>query len=405
MQEVIDAVLRKLSRLCPQTPFAAGFWDGSINHYGDGDEAFKIVFRSEAAAKKILTGGSLVFGEEYVAGNIDVAGDLQAMLGMYDCWQGLNKSISLPVKVKILWNRAFSRQTLAGSKKNVRRHYDIGNDFYSLWLDPLLTYSCAYFKNGNDDLEIAQNNKYDHICRKLRLKKGESLADIGCGWGQMMFYAAKNYGAVCTGYTLSENQHDYILEKIKKEGLEGKVSVCLQDYRKAKGSFDKFVSIGMFEHVGKRYQNKFFSTVKKIIKPGGIGLLHTIGKKDARPTDPWISRYIFPGGYIPSLAQIAAGMADAGLIYYDIEDLRLHYVKTLDFWIANFEENISEIEKIMVLRSRDERRARQFTRMWRLYLNASAVSFKNAGNRLYQILFTNGANNDLPLTRDYIYSI
>jgi len=181
------------------------------------------------------------------------------------------------------------------------------------------------------------------------------------------------------------------------------VKVYLDDYRKAKGVFDKFVSIGMFEHVGKHYQKKFFETAKKILKPKGIGLLHTIGSLADQPTDPWIAKYIFPGGYIPPLAMAVDNMNQTDLAFYDIEDLRPHYAKTLDLWAKNFESDINTIRKIITVKFRDQNQAKQFIRMWRLYLNASAVSFKIGANRLYQILFSNGINNDLPLTRDYIY--
>ena len=405
MQKTINEVLRKLSGQCPQTPFAAEFWDGGVKHYGQGFGKFKIVFRSEAAVKKILRGGSLVFGEEFAVGNIEVSGDLQAMLGMYDQWQNVGGRIGFRATVRILWNQMISRHTIAGAKSNVRRHYDIGDRFYSIWLDPAMTYSCAYFKNEGDPLETAQNNKYEHICRKLRLKEGESLVDIGCGWGGMMFFAAKKYGAKCVGYTLSKNQYEHIQRKIKSEGLESLVEVRLEDYRKAQGLFDKFVSIGMFEHVGKRYQKKFFDVAKKILKPRGIGLLHTIGNDLDKPTDPWIERYIFPGGYIPPLGMTVESMAKAGMVYYDIEDLRVHYAKTLDAWIANFENNLDRIKDVLAADLKDRKKAENFIRMWRLYLNGSAVSFKNGGNRLYQILFTNGVNNNLPLTRDYMYSV
>jgi len=403
MQKIITEILHKLSQRNRQVSFAVEFWDGNSKHFGAAAEQFRIIFRSEDAIKNILSGGTLAFGEEYVAGNIDVTGDLQGMASMHDQWLAVAGHLSTGTKSRILWNRIFSRGTIAGSKKNIRHHYDIGNDFYSLWLDPSMTYSCAYFKNDSDDIATAQNNKHDHICRKLQLKAGDTLVDIGCGWGQMMFYAAKNYGAVCTGYTLSKNQFDHIAKKIEEENLAGKVTVYLQDYRKAKGVFDKFVSVGMFEHVGKRYEAKFFEVVKKILKPGGIGLLHTIGSPTGDPTDPWIAKYIFPGGYVPPLPMIAGNMNKAGFVFYDIEDLRMHYAKTLDWWIKNFEGNIGAVEKIMSSQLRDEKRAEQFLRMWRLYLNASAATFKTAGSRLYQISFTNGVNNNLPLTRDYLY--
>lgn len=404
MQNTLDGILQKLSKACPQTPFAAEFWNGKIINYGNGPEKFKIIIRRENSIKKILSGGTLAFGEEYSSGAIDIVGDLQEMAALYDRWAKLSGSLSLGTKARIIWNLVTSRHTMAGAKKNARRHYDIGNDFYSLWLDPTMTYSCAYFKNEADGLETAQNNKHGHICRKLQLKAGETLVDIGCGWGQMMFYAAKNYGAKCVGYTLAKEQYNYVQSKIKEEGLAGLVEVRLEDYRKAKGNFDKFVSVGMFEHVGKRYQGAFFKIVKKILKPEGIGLLHTIGSRAGAATDPWIERYIFPGGYIPSLSMITGNMGKNDLIFYDIEDLRMHYAITLDRWIKNFEDNAVQIEKKLAAQMRDQNRAARFMRMWRLYLNASAVSFKTAGNRLYQIAFTNGASNRLPLTRSYLYS-
>jgi cyclopropane-fatty-acyl-phospholipid synthase len=267
-----------------------------------------------------------------------------------------------------------------------------------------MTYSCAYFKNENDNLETAQTNKYDHICKKIRLQAGEMLLDIGCGWGGMMFYAAKRYGAKCAGYTLSKNQYDYVNARIESEGLGDSVKIFLKDYRQVAGVFDKFVSIGMFEHVGKRHCPDFFGMVKKALKPRGIGVLHTIGSQTGVSTDPWIAKYIFPGGFVPALGMVTDAMNKAGLVFYDVEDLRVHYSKTIDLWIMNFENNKGQIKKSITNQLRDENRAEQFIRMWRLYLNASAVSFKTAANRLYQIIFTNGVNNDLPLTRDYIYS-
>ena len=403
MQKTIISIFQKISESYPQTPFAAEFWDGNVKNFGRGPEKFRVIFKSENAIKRFLSTGSLGSGEEYMAGNIEIAGDIQSALGLYDSWAKVAGGISLGVKANILLNRVFSLNTIRGAKKNISWHYDMGNEFYSLWLDPSLTYSCAYFRNESDDLGTAQSNKYEHICRKLRLEPGESLVDIGCGWGGMMFYAAKNRGAKCVGYTASKNQYDYINEKIKNEDWGDSVKVYLDDYRKAKGVFDKFVSIGMFEHVGKHYQKKFFETAKKILKPKGIGLLHTIGSLADQPTDPWIAKYIFPGGYIPPLAMAVDNMNQADLAFYDIEDLRPHYAKTLDLWAKNFESDINTIRKIITVKFRDQNQAKQFIRMWRLYLNASAVSFKIGANRLYQILFSNGINNDLPLTRDYIY--
>ncbi|PIQ98333.1 MAG: SAM-dependent methyltransferase, partial [Candidatus Nealsonbacteria bacterium CG11_big_fil_rev_8_21_14_0_20_39_9] len=283
-------------------------------------------------------------------------------------------------------------------------HYDVGNDFYSLWLDPTLTYSCAYFKKEEDTLEQAQLQKYEHVSKKLQLKRGETLVDMGCGWGGMMFYAAENYGVKCEGYTLSENQYSYVLEEIRKRKLQDFVKIYLKDYREAEGKFDKFVSIGMFEHVGKKFYPIFFEVVKKLLKSGGTGLLQTIGSSKDTPTDPWVTKYIFPGGFIPALQVIINIMNQKGLVFFDIEDLRRHYHMTLDKWIERFEKNIDKIRKVLIKIFGSGERVEEFLRMWRLYLNGSSVSFKAGGNRLYQITFSNGLNDQLPLTRSYLYS-
>jgi cyclopropane-fatty-acyl-phospholipid synthase len=296
-----------------------------------------------------------------------------------------------------------SRGTVANAKKNVSRHYDISNDFYKLWLDETLTYSCAYFQNETDTLQTAQLGKYEHICKKLRLNPGERLVDIGCGWGQMMIYAVKNYGVECVGCTLSKEQYEYATEAVVKEGLQGKIKILLKDYREITGQFDKFVSIGMFEHVGKAFYPDFFSAVKRLLKSGGIGVLHHIGTIEDRPTDPWVTKYIFPGGWLPTLPVVLDEMNRNGLVYYDIEDLRMHYAKTLDHWIANFENRINNVENLMLDKLSGQDKVREFVLMWRLYLNGSSAAFKYGANRLYQILFSNGLKNDLPLTRKYIY--
>ncbi|MCU0653558.1 MAG: cyclopropane-fatty-acyl-phospholipid synthase family protein [Candidatus Pacebacteria bacterium] len=403
MKKVILDIFQKLSETYPDKSFGLEFWDGEKKIYGPGGEQFRIIIRSESSIKKILSGGSLAFGEEYMEGNIEAAGDIQSMLAMYKTWGSVAGRVSLGTAAKVLWHRfvtGFARQ----SGKNIRYHYDLGNDFYSLWLDPTMTYSCAYFKNDTDSLEAAQKNKYDHICRKLRLRPGDTLVDIGCGWGGMMFYAARNFGAKCTGYTLSQNQFDYVKKTAEKEGLADSVRVVLGDYRKTSGVYDKFVSIGMFEHVGKRHYGKFFDTVKKMLKPGGTGVLHTIGSEFGTPTDPWVEKYIFPGGFIPALSMIADPMTERSLLFYDIEDLRPHYGKTLDWWLTNFKDNAAAVEKTVTGRLRDQKGTARFMRMWQLYLDASSVSFKTGGNRLYQITFSNGIDTALPLTRDYIYN-
>jgi len=403
MKSTLDNLFKTLSLNSPETSFEVEFWDGTKEKYGPGPKKFKLIIKNKKVINRILAGGSLGFGEEFMKGNILIEGDFQELIKMGRGKNVVEFKLSLKDKLKIFYNYISSLGTILNSKRNVSYHYNVGNDFYSLWLDPTLAYSCAYFKKEEDTLEQAQLQKYEHISKKLQLKQGETLVDIGCGWGGMMFYAAENFGVKCEGYTLSTEQYNYLVEEIKKRKLADWIKVYLKDYREARGKFDKFVSIGMFEHVGKKFYPVFFDVVKKILKPKGLGLLQTIGSSRDKPTDPWITKYIFPGGFIPALQVICNIMNQKGLIFFDIEDLRIHYAKTLDKWIERFEENINEVRKVLVKSLTISEKAEQFIRMWRLYLNGSSVSFKEGNNRLYQITFSNGLNNQQPLTRNYIY--
>lgn len=404
IDSAIDRVFEKVHTSYPDTPFEVEFWNGTRKTYGSGEKKFKLILKKKSAVGRIMTRGSLGFGEEFMKGNIAVEGSLQDLIKLGNSPAYSTLHFPFLGKFRLFYNYFASLGTLRNAKKNAGYHYDIGNDFYKLWLDGTLTYSCAYFKSKDETLEQAQLNKYDHLCRKLRLKAGETLVDIGCGWGGMMIHAAKKYGAVCAGYTLSENQYDYVREAVERENLNDSVKIYLKDYREASGRFDKFVSIGMFEHVGREFYPEFFEAVRRILKPGGAGVLHSIGTVEDRPTDPWVTTYIFPGGRIPTLANITDNMNKSGLVFYDVEDLRMHYAMTLDHWIANFEKNLGEVEKVMFDLTKDEEKVREFIRMWRLYLNGSSAGFKYGGSRLYQVTFSNGLNNELPLTRSYIYS-
>jgi cyclopropane-fatty-acyl-phospholipid synthase len=334
------------------------------------------------------------FAEEYVAGNIDVEGDFQQLmkLGMDPCFQDLK--LSLRTKAAVLFNHLASLNTLKGSAKNIAHHYDLGNDFYKLYLDESMTYSCAYFKNEDDTLEKAQQQKYEHICRKLQLCEGESLVDIGCGWGGMLIYAARHYGIKGLGCTLSTHQAEYAKSRVAQVGLDKSITIIKEDYRNIKGQFDKYVSIGMFEHVGKGLISTFMEKTKAMVKPGGIGLLHTIGKERDTAGDPWTMRYIFPGGYLPVLDHVIRIMGETGLVPIDVENLRLHYAATLDEWAKRFETNVNQVEKMF-----DQR----LVRTWRMYLRGSSAAFRWGDIRIYQILFTNGLCNSLPWTREHYY--
>jgi cyclopropane-fatty-acyl-phospholipid synthase len=381
----------------PAADFAFEFWDGERVSHGDLSQPGAVTLRlkSPATAKQIIANGFLGFGEAYMAGDLEVDGDLQELLRLGICI-GFDQAPPSAWRRFLFWiQRLATRNTSAHAGKNISHHYDRGNDFYALTLDPTMTYSCAYFRTDDDSLEQAQRCKYDHIARKLRLQPGDSLLDIGCGWGGMLIHAARNYGVTAVGNTISHSQHEFARSRIKELGLETRIEVNVQDYRNLTGKFDKIVSIGMFEHVGKEYLPVFMEKVRALLKKGGLGMLHTIGKDAASGCDPWVMKYIFPGAYLPSLEEIVREMGRVGFTVLDVENLRLHYARTLDRWAVNFENSVEQVQRMF-----DE----VFVRMWRLYLHCSAAGFKYGESRIYQVLFSNGLNNELPMTRDHIYS-
>jgi|TARA_B100001079_G_scaffold183176_1_gene157645 cyclopropane-fatty-acyl-phospholipid synthase len=280
------------------------------------------------------------------------------------------------------------------SKKNVAHHYDISNKFYDLFLDDKRQYSCAYFKNEDDTLEVAQNNKIDHIIKKLNLKSNHKVLDIGCGWGTLALEIAKKTQCEVVGITLSENQLEYAQQKSKKMNLENQVDFRLVDYRELKEKFDRVVSVGMFEHVGRKFYNKYFNKVFDFLNDDGVALIHTIGSiNPPRGPQPWITKYIFPGGYTPSLSEISLPIEKSGLIISDVEVLRTHYAYTLRNWKDRFTS-----KKEQVLEMFDEK----FFRMWEFYLVGCEMTFKWSDQVVFQFQLTKNFKST-PITRDYIY--
>ena len=374
------------------TPFTMKFWDGEEVKIGDGSSKFKVNLYEPLNKKDFLNSASLALGEAYMNKSIDIEGDLYLALDTL-----LSNIKSSPTNNKAL-PKIFSKSTSKlKQKKDVSSHYDIGNDFYSLWLDDTLSYSCAYFKNENDTLYDAQMNKIHHTLKKLNLKEGESLLDIGCGWGTLLIEAAKKYKVKGLGITLSDEQYKKFSERIVEENLQDYLEVRLMDYRDLEKSgltFDKVVSVGMLEHVGRTNYDLYFKNINAVLKKGGVFVLHYISGMKETEGDAWIKKYIFPGGMIPSLREIINISAENNYCTVDVESLRLHYMKTLLEWYKNFEDNIDEISTKF-----DEK----FIRMWRMYLCSCAAAFNNNITDLHQIVFTKGVNNELPLTRSHIY--
>ena len=372
--------------------FCVKFWDGDEVKVGENEPLFKIILKKPIPKKDILTSTTLAFGEAYMNGDLEVEGDFSLMLNTV-----LKYKDKFTTDFKGL-PKIFSNLTSTKKQKEeVTYHYDIGNDFYKLWLDDTLSYSCAYFKNENESLGEAQLNKIHHLLKKLNLREGITLLDIGCGWGALLIEAAKLYKIKGLGITLSEEQFKAFKERIEKENLQDYLQVKLMDYRELEKSgllFDRVVSVGMLEHVGRSNYDLFMKCVSKVLKKEGVFVLHYISGLYESEGDAWIKKYIFPGGVIPTLREIISLSADYRFYTVDVESLRMHYYKTLLKWADNFEKNTDKVREMY-----DEK----FVRMWRMYLYSCAACFYTGVIDLHQIVFTKGVNNSLPLTREYLY--
>ncbi|MDT3706207.1 MAG: cyclopropane-fatty-acyl-phospholipid synthase family protein [Thiobacillus sp.] len=419
-------VVRRVLRGYPGN-LAVRLWDGETLEIGGGPPDFTLVFRHPAVFRElILFRDPLRLAEAYFLEKVDIEGDLYAALRLKDHLQSMR--LSAIEKAAFLsgalllgnsandgmdgaspgWRASLSAR-LAGKHSRARDrqaiafHYDVSNDFYRLWLDEQMVYSCAYFEEADDNLDQAQRNKLDHLCRKLRLKPGERLLDIGCGWGALIRWAAVHYGVEAHGITLSRNQYEYCLRQIAERGLQGRVSVELKDYRDMAGDaqFDKIVSVGMFEHVGIKNLPVYFGTAQRLLKPGGLFLNHGIthdseGWQKSVSTQ-FINRYVFPDGELDTVSNAQRAMERAGFEILDVEALRPHYALTLRHWVRGLEAHREE-----ALRHVSE----PTYRVWRLYMAACALAFEEGSVGVYQILAARRTKglNPVPLTRRDVYS-
>lgn len=391
-------------------PFGITYPDGSTEQYGAGGAPrFNLILRTEKAMRAILVNPDLGFGEAYMVGDIDLEGpmtDLMTMVMTTDligafrkvAYHPVNILRHLPSQLRVFWHYLYQRHSYQNDKRFISEPYDLGNEFYALWLDQDMQYTCGYFKTPEDTIDLAQEQKREHVCRKLRLEPGDTLLDIGCGWGGMLIYAARHYGITGVGVTLSKEQAEESNRRIAKAGLQDRIQVEHSDYRDLPRQgrvFDKVVSVGCLEHIGKENHDLFFQIARDSLKPDGTLVLHTIGR--IKPGTPLAfgNKHVFPGVYTATLVEISQCVANLGMRIQDVENLRLHYSYTTQRWLDAFEAHVDQIRAMY-----DE----SLVRLFRLYLSHGVALMRHGKNELYQLVITPGIDNKRPLTRDWLYA-
>jgi cyclopropane-fatty-acyl-phospholipid synthase len=340
---------------------------------------------------RVMLDPEVGFGEGWADERIRITGDLVEFL------ESIYTSADSPAWYSRLLSalmNSWQANTLKGSRRNIRAHYDLGNDFYKLWLDRELVYTCAYFPSPSTTLEQAQIAKMDHVCRKVQLRRGEAVVEAGCGWGALALHMARNYGVRVRAFNISREQIEHARERARQEGLKHDVEFIDDDYRNASGKADAFVSVGMLEHVGRDHYRELGKVIRRVVGDRGRGLLHFIGRSKQAEFSRWIRKRIFPGAYAPSLSEALQVLEPFDYLVHDIEDLRPHYAKTLEHWLERFDKSAQTISSMY---------GANFERAWRLYLAGSMAGFRAGTLQLFQIVFSGRNFGRIPWTRAYLY--
>ena len=387
---------RKMMQVVGDPQVSLTLWDGIEVTEQINEPIAKLYYRDRSALFKTILNDELYWGDLYSNGQVEVEGNLTNFVEtIYQSAARYGRGGWIRKLFWWLGNRRILN-THSRAKENIYHHYDIGNDFYKLWLDKEeMQYTCAYYPDPNISLEQAQVAKLHHVCRKLQLKPGDTVVEAGCGWGGLARFMARNYGVNVKAYNISREQVEHARKVAEEEGLASQVEYVLDDYRNITGEYNVFVSVGMLEHVGTKHYTVLGQVIDRCLKPEGRGLIHTIGRNKARPMNAWIERRIFPGAYPPTLREMMDIFEPNGLSVLDIENLRMHYAKTCSEWLKRYEQHSSEIAEMM-----DE----SFLRAWRLYLAGSEAAFTTGHLQLFQVVFARNANNELPWSRTHLYS-
>jgi len=363
-------------------------------HVSGATRSMQVVVPDRRTLVKMALDPEVAFGDAYEDGSIQLRGDLveflETVLGSI---QNTGEETWFS-RLRSRWMEWLNQNTLRGSRENIHRHYDLSNQFYRLWLDSRMLYTCAYFPTESASLEDAQLAKMDHVCRKVRLQRGERVVDAGCGWGALALHMARHYGVAVRAFNISHEQIAFAREQARREGLDRQVEFVEDDYRNISGKWDAFVSVGMLEHVGKANYKELGRVIHRAIGDTGRGLVHFIGRNFPHTFSPWIQKRIFPGAHAPALSEIGGLFEPWNLSVLDVENIRMHYAKTLEHWLSRFEANAGRISQMFDA---------DFVRAWRLYLAGSLASFRVGALQLFQIVFAGAQCQQIPWTRAYLY--
>ncbi|HTS13394.1 MAG TPA: cyclopropane-fatty-acyl-phospholipid synthase family protein [Candidatus Limnocylindrales bacterium] len=387
LQKLGDHVAPARIRVQLATGGEAGFTSGA--------PVATVVIQDGRTLARLLFNPDVEFGEAYTDGRVQIHGG-----NLPSIFESVYRSVRR-TGLRALYSRLLSRRldrmydnSLRGSRSNIHRHYDLSVDFYKLWLDSNLVYTCAYFPDPSATLEDAQIAKMNHVCRKLCLRPGETVVEAGCGWGSLALHMARDFGVHVKAFNISAEQIAYARRQAQLAGLEDRIEFIEDDYRNVSGEYDAFVSVGMLEHVGRDHYPELSRVIGRCLKDTGRGFLHFIGRNQPQPLNAWIRKRIFPGGYTPTLVEALAMLEPLNVSVLDVEDIRIHYAWTLEHWLSRFEKSADRIADMY---------SPEFVRLWRFYLAGSLAAFRAGTMHLFQVLFARSECRSIPATRDHLY--